>query len=316
MIRSMDVRIEHCTVCWGYRDRALAVAEALRKRFGAKVEVVEGALGQFDVRADGKLIASRGESLLARMKPPRLPDVSDIVSAIERQEWLPEGIASPARSVRHKFGPEDAKRFYDRIGAWQDAQFYERSALEYLMAHSDFEHASSVFELGCGTGRLAECLFKKHLADDATYVGIDISTTMIGIASRRLAHWSARATVRQADGTTKLPYPDCSFDRFVTTYVLDLLPEPAIDFVLNEARRLLRPNGKLCVITSTEGVTAVSRVVTSIWKRIYALNPRLVGGCRPLRISTLLDGAAWKMEHTQVICSWGICSEVVIASPA
>ena len=222
----------------------------------------------------------------------------------------------PVRSARHKFGSEDAKRFYDRIGAWQDTQIYERSALEHLMAHSDFGHASSVFELGCGTGRLAECLFKKHLADDATYVGIDISTTMIGIASRRLALWSARAAVRQADGTTKLPYPDCSFDRFVTTYVLDLLPEPAIDHVLNEARRLLRPNGKLCVVTSTEGVTAVSRVVTAIWKSIYALNPRLVGGCRPLRISTFLDRAAWKMEHVYVVCSWGICSELMIASRA
>ncbi len=72
----------------------------------------------------------------------------------------------PVRSARHKFGSEDAKRFYDRIGAWQDAQIYERSALEHLVAHSDFEHASSVFELGCGTGRLAECLFKKHFAGE------------------------------------------------------------------------------------------------------------------------------------------------------
>lgn len=219
----------------------------------------------------------------------------------------------PARS--HKFGSEDAKRFYDRIGAWQDTQFYERSALKHLVAHSDFGHASSVFELGCGTGRLAECLFKNHLADDATYVGMDISTTMIGIATRRLANWSARAAVRQADGTSKLPYPDCSFDRFVTTYVLDLLSEPAIEHVLNEAHRLLRPNGTLCVVTSTEGVTAISRVVTAIWKGVYALDPRLIGGCRPLRLSILLDAAAWKMQHTQVVCSWGICSEVVIASP-
>lgn len=81
----MDVRIEHCTVCWGYRDRALALAEEVRKRFGAKVEVVDGTLGQFDVRVDGQLIASRGESLLARIKPPRLPNVSDVIDAIERR---------------------------------------------------------------------------------------------------------------------------------------------------------------------------------------------------------------------------------------
>jgi hypothetical protein len=46
----MDVWIEHCTVCWGYRDRALALAEALRAQFDAKVDVMDGTLGQFDVR--------------------------------------------------------------------------------------------------------------------------------------------------------------------------------------------------------------------------------------------------------------------------
>jgi ubiquinone/menaquinone biosynthesis C-methylase UbiE len=276
----IDVRIEHCTVCWGYRDRALILAEALRKRFGANVEVVGGTLGQFDVIVNGKLVTSRGESLLERMKPPRLPDVSDVIAAIESQQYSVK--ASRVGSPRHKF-------VYDRFGAWQDAQFYEQAALKRLVAHSDFEHASAIFELGCGSGRLAECLFKKHLTDDASYVGIDISTTMVGIATRRLANWGGRAKVQQVDGTGELPYEDGAFDRFVTTYVLDLLPELAFNHVLSEARRLLRPNGKLCVVSSTEGVKTASRILSSIWKRIYEFNPRLLGGCRPLRVSTLLE---------------------------
>jgi ubiquinone/menaquinone biosynthesis C-methylase UbiE len=114
----------------------------------------------------------------------------------------------------------------------------KRAALKHLLAHSDFENASAVFELGCWTGRLAECLFKEYLADNANYVGIDISTTIIRIATRRLRNWRGRATVRQADGTAKLPYGDGAFDRFVATYVLDLLPQPVINHVLSEARRL------------------------------------------------------------------------------
>jgi protein-L-isoaspartate O-methyltransferase len=241
----MDVRITHCTVCWGYRDRAVTLGDALRKRFGAQVEVVGGALGQFDVRVDGKLVASRGGSLLARMKPPRLPEIAQVIAAIERQQSLPEERSSDGSRGR-KFGPADAKRFYDRFGSWQDAQFYERAALEHLVAHSDFEHASAVFELGCGTGRLAECLFEKYLAYSARYLGIDVSTTMIGIAARRLARWSDRATVRQADGTTSLPYAEAAFDRFVAAYALDLLPQAAINQVLGEAHRLLCQDGKLC----------------------------------------------------------------------
>lgn len=214
----------------------------------------------------------------------------------------------------HQFGVGDAKRFYDRFGSWQDAQFYERAALDHLVAHSDFEHASAVFEFGCGTGRFAECLFENHFTNKASYVGIDISTTMVKIAARRLAKWSQRATVQQADGTAKMRYGHHAFDRFVATYVLDLLPQPAIVHVLSEASRLLRTNGKLCVVSSTEGITPVSRILSSIWKRIYSFDPRLVGGCRPLHVSMLLDGAPWRTEHTEVVCSWGICSEIVIAS--
>lgn len=309
----MNVRIEHCTVCWGYRDRALALAEELRKQLSATVEVVGGTLGQFDVRVDGRLISSRGDNLLARMKPPRLPDISDVVAAIERQS-LPHESALPPERARG-FGAEDAKRVYDRLGSWQDAQFYERAALKCLVGHSDFGHASMVFEWGCGTGRLAEYLLKKHLSEDATYVGIDISTTMVRLATSRLATWSSRVKPEQVDGTARLPYASGAFDRFVATYVLDLLSEPTINQVVSEARRLLRPNGKLCVVSATEGITLVSSIVGSIWKRLYAFNPSLVGGCRPVRVSMLLDRAAWSIEHTQIVCFWGICSEVVIASP-
>lgn len=66
------------------------LAEALREQFGARVDVVNGTLGQFDVRVDGTVLWSRGASLLARIKPPRLPDVSDLVAAIERHNSPPE----------------------------------------------------------------------------------------------------------------------------------------------------------------------------------------------------------------------------------
>jgi ubiquinone/menaquinone biosynthesis C-methylase UbiE len=302
---------------WGYRERALALAAALRERFDARVEVVGGMLGQFDLSVDGKLIAWRGGSFLERIRPPRLPDADAVIAAVER--YLATGKRSPdpvtSTRIRRDFGPEDAKRFYDWLGAKQDAQFYERTALRYLAAHADFEHASAVFELGCGTGRFAASLFDKHFGPDVCYLGIDISTTMTALAARRLARWSGRFEVREADGTTSLIYPDAAFDRFVATYVLDLLSETAIHAVLGEAHRLLAPQGKLCLVALTEGVDAISRLIGSAWTQVYALDPRLVGGCRPVRIESFLDPAAWRMEHTQIVLSWGICAEVVIATP-
>lgn len=270
----------HCTVCWGYRKHALVIAEVLRRRFGAKVKVVGGALGQFDVYIGGKLVVTRGENLLARIKPPRFPDSATVIDAIERHISNEQDNSDRVNGDRRRdrFGVGDAKRFYDRFGAKQAAQFYERLALENLLVHADFEHASAVFEFGCGTGRFANDLFERRLGANARYVGIDISTTMIEIATRRLARWNGRATVQQAYGTAQLRYADATFDRFVATYVLDLLPEPLIRAVLGEAHRLLGRDGKLCVVTSTEGTGILSRMVGSAWKCVYALNPHLSAG--------------------------------------
>jgi len=52
-----------------------------------------------------------------------------------------------------------ARTFYDRFGAKQDAQsFYEDAAIGDLIAHATFEQAEGIFELGCGTGCLASRL--------------------------------------------------------------------------------------------------------------------------------------------------------------
>lgn len=305
----MDVRITHCTVCWGYRSRALELADAFRTSFGARVEVAGGKLGQFDVYVDGRQVVSRSEGAILRMKLGGLPEVAEVIGAIENS------LAPASAKLRSReFAPEDAKRFYDRFGAMQDKQFYERAPLNGLLSHADFEHASSIFELGCGTGQVAARLFEERLNPQASYVGIDISTTMVEIAARRLVRWNDRATVKQADGTMRLPYPDRQFDRFVATYVFDLLPLSSIDFVLNEVNRLLRRDGKLCVVTSTEGIGPVSRMISRFWRAIYERRPELVGGCRPLQLSKMLDTTEWQMEYIKNLSSWGITSEIVVAT--
>ncbi len=80
----MIVSITHCTVCWGYRQRAQELAAELRRRFGADVTIVAGHLGQFDVRVDGELVVSRGETWRTRLRPVRPPEAAEVIAVIER----------------------------------------------------------------------------------------------------------------------------------------------------------------------------------------------------------------------------------------
>ena len=81
---AVNATITYCPVCFGYRERAIAVANELRRRFDAATEVRAGKIGQFDVVIDGELVISRGTSVLSRMRPSRPPDVSRAVDTIER----------------------------------------------------------------------------------------------------------------------------------------------------------------------------------------------------------------------------------------
>jgi ubiquinone/menaquinone biosynthesis C-methylase UbiE len=209
---------------------------------------------------------------------------------------------------------EEARRVYDKIGEWQDFQFYENKALEDLVSHGGFDRAGSVLEFGCGTGRLAETLFKKYLPGDCRYLGLDISPTMVRLARERLKPWQARAEVVLTDGSLKLDVPDSAFDRFVSTYVLDLLSEEDIRAVLGEAHRSLRPGGLVCLTGLTCAKGLFGRIITRLWERVHSLRPTLVGGCRPINIKDYLNGERWHIIHHNRITALGISSEVLVAS--
>jgi SAM-dependent methyltransferase len=221
-----------------------------------------------------------------------------------------------ARETTDRYlSPAEAKRFYDRLGSAQDWQgFFENPAINELIAHAAFDSAHSVFEFGCGTGALAARLLQHHLPADARYAGFDISTTMVSLAQECLKPWSERARVHHSDGSPRIAEPDRSFDRFVSTYVFDLLAPDFIDQLLSEAHRLLVPGGKLCLVSMTFATSTLSRGVCWGWQRLWRLSPSIVGGCHPIELSDYLRADFWKVDHQTKVKSWGVSSEVLVAS--
>ena len=163
-------------------------------------------------------------------------------------------------------------------------------------------------------GAFAARLVHRRLPADARYVGLDISGTMVSLARERLKPWSDRARVYQSDGSPRIPEPDGSFDRFVSTYVLDLLAPDFIERLLSEAHRVLVPGGKLCLVSMTFGMSPLSRAVCWGWQRLWRFSPGIVGGCHPIELSDYLPSGAWKPNHQNKVTSWGITSEVLVAS--
>ncbi len=208
---------------------------------------------------------------------------------------------------------EEVRSFYNRFGTKQDWQrFYEGPAVKGLLAHGAFENARAVLEFGCGTGAFAETLLARYLPKEATYLCLDVSSTMVSLAQTRLNKYGSRSEVRLTDGSAKLPFPDLRFDRFISNYVLDLLPPEDIKTVVEEAHRVLVPEGRLCLISLTHGFTTLSCAVIWFWSRVFAFRPALVGGCRPLRLLDFISEKTWKLIHHRLVAGFGIPSEVIV----
>lgn len=225
------------------------------------------------------------------------------------------GAIGEAASGCRVLSPLAVKQFYDRFGARQDSQaFYEDDALDDLLASAALADARSVVEFGCGTGRLAKRLLTSF--PQASYRGFDVSTTMLSLARSRLARFGDRASVQQLEpGALHLPILDHSCDRLLSTYVLDLLPPTDIETFFRQARRVLGPDGRVCLVSLTTGASAFPRMVARLWGLIYRVRPQLVGGCRPIELGQYCDRADWAILHQRTVVRWAIPSEVLVARP-
>jgi SAM-dependent methyltransferase len=96
-----------------------------------------------------------------------------------------------------------------------------------------------VLDLGCGTGRLASALAERGLA---RVWGVDVSAEMLAVARRRLP----RSVGLKRARAERLPFADGWFDAVAAWLVAHLLDRPR---AFAEARRVLRPGGRLVVVT-------------------------------------------------------------------
>jgi SAM-dependent methyltransferase len=98
---------------------------------------------------------------------------------------------------------------------------------------------SSVLEVGCGWGELAQRIVVEA---DATVVATDLSPPMVELAR------SARVDAQLAD-VQDLPFADAAFDVAVAAWMLYHVRD--LDKGLRELARVLRPGGRLVAVTNS-----------------------------------------------------------------
>jgi len=106
----------------------------------------------------------------------------------------------------------------------------------------DLAPHSSVFELGCGSGRYALQFAKRS---GCRVLGVDINESGVRTACRlaQAAQMSSVCRFEQCDASKRLPYADGHFDAAFSNDVLCHIPSRV--HILGELFRVLKPGGRL-----------------------------------------------------------------------
>lgn len=190
----------------------------------------------------------------------------------------------------------------------------DRRAYDALLAAADLETATSVLEVGAGTGYLAERALRERLPPAAGYTAVENSHRLGRLLSTRLSRWRERTTILHADGMRRLPFADRLFDRYLSTYVLDGCTAHDLVSGLKEASRMLAPGGLLCALVIAEGSRPLSKFGTAAWNGLHTADPRIVGNSRTIILTEWLDASDWEINLVTLVETGLFASSLVVAT--
>jgi ubiquinone/menaquinone biosynthesis C-methylase UbiE len=166
----------------------------------------------------------------------------------------------------------------------------------------------SILDVGCGTGSHLE-LYQRYKCD---LYGIDLSPSMLGIARERLGD----AAQLDLGDATDMPYEDGKFDLVISMLSLHEMSPETRSGVLNETKRVLKPDGRILLIDFHPGPYQPLQGWVS---KIIILFSELAAGREHFRnyrqfmrtkgLSTLLSGNQMQVEKQSILAggTFAVC---------
>lgn len=207
---------------------------------------------------------------------------------------------------------EEAKRFYDRISKYYDylTVVFERKYVEMALEHLSILEGEIVLEIGFGTGHclkwMAECI-----GHTGKVYGIDISSGMIKITRKRLQKAGLAKRVELFCGDAAcLPFNANTFDAVFISFTLELFDTPEIPKVLEQIKGVLKPRGRLGVVSMSKenGESLFLR----LYERIHIKWPKYVD-CRPIYAEQSLIDAGYQIKSTEKAKLFLLPAEIIVA---
>lgn len=135
-----------------------------------------------------------------------------------------------------------------------DSDYFSEQKIEEVRKNES-EETENILDIGCGDGNSA-VFFRKHFAS-SEYFGLDTSKESISIAIERDLLGTAFSRYNGFD----MPFPDGSFGIAFISCVLHHIDSKEHERILTEAKRVLKPGGRLYIFEHNPFNPVTRRIV-------------------------------------------------------
>jgi ubiquinone/menaquinone biosynthesis C-methylase UbiE len=166
----------------------------------------------------------------------------------------------PGRAYVPAAGHDWLLPLYDPLQRWLGGEAAHRQLIE----QADLGPTDRVLEIGCGTGNLS--LLVKRLHPTVDLVALDPDPKALARA-RRKADREGVSLQLERGFADQLPYPDGSFARVLSAFMLHHLQPEERARTLRETRRVLAPGGSVHVVDFADADPWLHRLATRLFHR-------------------------------------------------
>ena len=205
---------------------------------------------------------------------------------------------------------KEVGNYYSRLSSIYD--FLAASEKKFInrgLTLLDPSAGESILEIGFGTGH-AQLIIGRAVQGGLSS-GLDLSEGMSRIAQNNVvkAGFADRISLILSN-TLPMPFREGIFDGIFSSFTLELFDSPQIPIVLKECRRVLKPGGRLVVVSLSKDQPLP--LMGRLYESLHTRYPWLLD-CRPIPILSLISDAGYEVIQTKESSMWGLPVSILLA---